>query len=589
MNLKKIGVIGLMLFLTMSLMHAQVGFVDQSALSRIDNLGSNHGISFGDFNNDGLEDVYVVVREMGVPNKLYINRGNVIFEEIGEQAGVASIANSTAATWGDINNDGWLDLYVGNTGAANTLYLNKGDNTFENITFSAGVGDPFDPRSVQFVDVDNDGFLDIYVHNFNTENFLYKNNGNNTFTDVSRASGALNIDAAMGTIFFDMDGDGDLDLYMLNDGGINVLYENVGEGKFSDISEGSGLNIHCSCMGVDFADMDHDGDWDIYISNYGVNFLFENNGDGTFTDKGNDFDVDDTGMGWGTFWFDYDNDGDQDIYLANHQFISSRPNMLYRNDGGSSFEFISSGSNIESPYASFGTAAADVNNDGHLDIFVANWGTTARNQLFVNDHEENDNNSILVKAIGTQSNASAIGATVSITAGGVTQMDQITGATGYASQSSLVLHFGLGEIETIDEMTIKWPSGIEETYQNLSVNTYFTVTEDQGIATEDLGRSVVASTEGDEPTLALSYPNPFSSSTFIPVRSGLLNPSLEIYTPEGQKVSVLTETQVVNGENGFLWMGTNAHGSQVTGGLYLFKVADEKTGLVKTGKVMLQR
>ena len=109
-------------------------------------------------------------------------------------------------------------------------------------------------------------------------------------------------------------------------------------------------------MGVDFADYDQDGDYDIYITNYGVNFLFENNGDGTFTDRSNEFEVDDYGMGWGTFWFDYDNDGDQDIYLANHQFISSRPNILYRNDEGSSFLPVSDDANIESPFASFGTA-----------------------------------------------------------------------------------------------------------------------------------------------------------------------------------------------------------------------------------------
>lgn len=585
---RRTAILGFILFSTISSLQGQIGFEDKSFQSGIFNAGSNHGVSFGDFNNDGLEDVYISVRESGAPNKLYINRGDLKFEEIGASAGVNSDGSTTAATWGDVNNDGLLDLYIGNAGSPNILYLNKGDLTFENITVSAGVGDPFDPRSVQFVDVDNDGFLDIYVHNFNTENVLYKNNKDNTFEDVTEASGALNIDAAMGTIFFDMDGDGDQDLYALNDGGKNVLFENIGEGKFQDISVGSGLDFHCSCMGVDFGDMDHDGDYDIYVTNYGVNFLFENNGDGTFTDKGDYFQVNDHGMGWGTFWFDFDNDADQDIYLANHEFISSRPNMLYRNEEGNSFRHISSNTNIESPYASFGTASADVDNDGYLDIVVANWGRTARNQLFVNDNE--GNNSILVKAVGTVSNTSAIGTTISVTAGGVTHMDQITGATGYASQNSLVLHFGLGDLETVDEMIIKWPSGIEERYLDLPVNKYFTATEEGGITHTNQNRPVVLSTVAEEPELALNFPNPFSSSTYIPIKAGWGEAvSLEIYSAKGDRVNVLRVPEFENGRVGFHWDGTNYQGEPVDNGIYLYKVRTGNKGMSKSGRMMLQR
>lgn len=584
----RLCVIGLILFSTSKVLDAQVVFDDRSRESGINDLGSNHGVSFGDINNDGLEDVYVSVREAGVPNKLYLNQGDLMFNEIGEAAGVNSTGSSTSATWGDINNDGFLDLFVGNTDSPNVLYLNKGDLTFEDITLSAGIGDGFDPRSVQFADVDNDGFLDIYVHNFNTENLLYKNNKDNTFTDVTVASGAMNIDAAMGTIFFDIDGDGDQDLYALNDGGKNVLFENIGDGKFQDISAGSGLDFHCACMGVDFGDMDHDGDYDLYVTNYGVNFLFENNGDGTFTDKGQYFDVDDPGMGWGTFWFDFDNDGDQDIYLANHQFIASRPNILYRNDGGNSFQPVSTGTNIESPYASFGTATADVNNDGYPDIFVANWGRTARNQLFVNENQEN--NSVLVKAVGTVSNTSAIGTTIIVRTGDKTQMDQITGATSYASQNSLILHFGLGDREVIDELTIKWPSGIEESYFDLPVNVYFTVTEDQSITNANLNRPLVTSTEEELPDVAQSFPNPFSTSTYIPIKAGRgESVRLEIYSVEGHRVKVLNEPDYANGEAGFRWDGTDAQGNKVGNGIYIYKVGTHNKQIIKTGKVILFR
>ncbi len=588
MDLKKICLAALVLLSTTLVVQAQTKFEDRSAQSGINNRGSNHGISFGDFNNDGLEDVYVSVREDGVPNKLYINRGDLLFDEIGEAAGVNSTGSTTAAVWGDVNNDGLLDLYIGNTGSPNILYLNNGDLTFQDITMSAAVGDPFDPRSVQFADVDNDGFLDIYVHNFNTENVLYKNNQDNTFTDITLASGALNIDAAMGTIFFDIDADGDQDLYVLNDGGVNQLFENNGEGVFENISEGSGLDIYCSCMGVDFADMDHDGDYDIYVTNYGVNFLFENNGDGTFTDIGQELDVDDTGMGWGTFWFDYDNDGDQDIYLANHEFIASRPNILYRNDGNDSFEPVSTNTNIESPYASFGTASADVNNDGYLDIFVANWGTTARNQLFVNDVQEN--NSVLVKAIGTESNTSAIGTTITVRTGDKIQIDQVTGAASYASQNSLVLHFGLGSIEMIDEMTIKWPSGIEESYFNLSVNTYFTVTEGAGISNRDFERPLVTSTESERVAVTKSFPNPFSDRTYIPIDANVGEEvSLAIYGVDGTQVQLLNVPDYVDGQVGFYWDGTDAQGNKVINGVYSYRVDFKKTGSLRTGRLILSR
>ncbi len=588
MNLRRVGVVGLLFLSALMSINAQVSFEDKSFQSGIFNLGSNHGVSFGDINNDGLEDVYISVREEGVPNRLFLNRGNVVFEEIGEAAGVNSVGVTTSATWGDINNDGFIDLYIGNTGTENILYLNNGDLTFTDITLEAGVGDPFDPRSVHFADVDNDGWLDIYVHNYGTENVLYKNNGDITFLDFTQESQALDIGPAMGTIFFDMDDDGDQDLYVLNDGSKNALFENLGGGRFQNVSEGSGLDIHCSCMGVDFADYDQDGDYDMYITNYGVNFLFENNGDGTFTDRADEFEVDDYGMGWGTFWFDYDNDGDQDIYLANHQFISSRPNILYRNDGGSSFPSVSEDANIESPYASFGTAAGDVNNDGLLDIVVANWGGNARNRLYVNSSEENA--SILIKAKGTVSNASAIGTNVIIKTGDRIQMDQINGATGYASQSSLVLHFGLGQSDMIDEMTIKWPSGIVESYYNLPVNQYYTVTEEGDIVSEAFEDSEVTSLNEDEFVSELSYPNPFSESTFIPAPNNASSDlKLEIYSNTGEVLFTSTNQELINEVSGFRWNGTANNGLNLTNGVYFFRLVNDHSSVLKTGKLVLNR
>lgn len=498
------------------------------------------------------------------------------------------MALSTAAVWGDINNDGLLDLYLGNTDAPNALYLNKGDLTFEDITEKAGVGDPFDPRSVQFADVDNDGYLDIYVHNFNTQNVLYRNNGDNTFEDITQISGAVNLGPAMGTIFFDMDNDGDQDLYVLNDGDFNALFENKGDGRFEDVTEGSGLGIYCSCMGVDFGDMDNDGDFDIYVTNYGDNFLFENNGDGTFTEKGVALDVNDNGMGWSTFWFDYDNDGDQDIYLANHQNIGGRPNMLYRNAGGNAFELVSEGENIESRFASFGSASGDVNNDGLSDFVVANWGATVRNQLFVNDLESNG--SVLIKASGTKSNRSAIGAKVTVKTNGLSQTDQVTGATGYASQNSLVLHFGLGNDQKIDELKINWPSGQEEIYHDLSANVYLTVTEGEGYSERPLNNDVITSLEGQPELNEYSYPNPFQTRTFIPIGQNYgPKVSLEVTTINGNEVARRDQPVIVDEKKGFYWDGTDFRGVQLQNGVYFYTLRDENLRVLRSGKLLLQR
>ncbi len=587
MYLKSI-LLGCFQICVLTILSGQVAFEDRSLVSRINNSGANHGVSFGDFNNDGLEDVFIAVREEGFINRLYKNRGDGFFEEVGIFAGVSTTESSTAAVWGDINNDGLLDLYVGNSNTPNRLYLNKGNETFEDITSSAQIGDTADPRSVQFVDINNDGFLDIYLHNYNSENVMYFNNQDNTFRDATMETGALNTDPAMGTIFFDMDNDGDLDLYVVNDGGSNAMFENTGEGFFEDISEASGLDVSCFCMGVDFGDYNHDGFFDIYVSNYGNNYFFENNGDGTFTDKAIEYELDDYGLGWGTFWFDYDNDGFQDLYLANNFFISSRPNILFKNSNGHGFENISEGSNIESPYSSFGSAVADVNNDGLLDIAVANWGQFSGNQLFIN--QQTENNGIQVKAIGTRSNYSAIGTTITIRTGDMIQKDQVTAASGYASQNSLTLHFGVGEAELIDELSIRWPSGVEETYFDLPVNNLFTATEEGGIESKAFVNSVILDADLKEPTLTQNYPNPFSTSTTIPINaSSEQDVLLEVFAFHGTKIRVLLDGPMNPQQQGVDWDGRDAMGRPVENGIYFYKITYKDAHKVITGKMFVIR
>jgi hypothetical protein len=285
----------------------------------------------------------------------------------------------------------------------------------------------------------------------------------------------------MGTIFFDYDNDGDQDLYLLNDGTENVLYANDGSGTFDDVSASSGLDFYCSCMGLDIADYDEDGHFDIFVTNYGANLLFRNNGDGSFSEIGSDMLLNDPGVGWGTAFFDYNNDGQPDIHMVNSSNFGAYPNMLYKNNGGVSFTEVSEGSNFEGPFPSFGSATADINNDGSVDFFLANWSASGQgNRLFIN--QDSANNSVEIKAIGKTSNYSAIGAVIKLTIGDTILMDQVTAGASYASQNSLTLHFGVGNQLVIDELLIKWPSGIEEKYSDLSVNQLYTVTEQTDIS-----------------------------------------------------------------------------------------------------------
>ena len=584
--LPKYTILFLLLILA-STAHTQVNFLDHSFSANINNNGSNHGVSFGDYNNDGWEDIYVAIREDGPPNKLYKNLGDGTFVEVSNDAGVGTTKRSTAAIWGDINNDSHLDLYIGNSPQPNQLYINNGDGTFTDITTSAMVGDAGDARSVQFADIDNDGYLDIYVHNFSSENVLYKNNGDLTFDDITTESGATDIGPAMGTIFFDFDNDGDQDLYLTNDGSVNVLYANDGNGVFEDVSSSAGLDISCSCMGVDLGDYNLDGFFDVYITNYGINYLFENNGDGTFSDIGNAMSVDDVGVGWGTFWFDYNNDGYQDIYMVNNSIFNSMPNILYKNNNGVSFSQVSQNSIIEGPHTSFGSASADINNDGSVDFFIANWGQSASNQLFLN--EGYGNNSIEVKAIGTLSNHSAIGAVVKIKTGGKIQMDQVTSGASYAGQNSLVLHFGVGSNQIVDELHIRWPSGVEESYTDLPINHLFTLTEQTGIQSNPFG-TVVSTAQLMDNSLSLeqNYPNPFSQETIFSITLDQKQTiELAVYSLDGRKVRTLKYEEMIPGNYQIVWDGTDIRGNKMNSGLYYYTLRSPDSGSVITKKLYL--
>ena len=436
--MKKLLFSSVLYFLAASLL-GQPPFVSFTEESGIANSGNkNRGISFADYDNDGDQDIYAYTRLN--ENRLYENNGDGTFIDMAAVAGINYNGNTRAATWVDLNNDGFQDLYVANYQSPDIIYINNGpgiDNqyTFTDITASSGIAiENFeDPKAVIAADYDNDGDLDIYLSNFNTQNRLYRNNGDLTFTDVVYISNTTDVEMSMSAIFFDYDNDNDVDLYLVHDFDIpNILYQNDGNGYFTDVSEELGVDYAGDGMGVDVADINNDGWMDIYITNLYENTLYLNNADGTFTDISAAAGVQDYGMGWGTFFIDYDNDGWQDIYVINDTHFSPYPNVLYRNEGDNTFQKIGQYTDIASEQAGFGGACSDIDGDGFLDIVIANSGSAQGNQVFKNSG--NDHHWIAFNLVGVRTNRNAVGAKVAIVYNGgeQQQFEEIHAGIGFA-------------------------------------------------------------------------------------------------------------------------------------------------------------
>lgn len=492
------------------------------------------GCAFLDYDNDGWLDLYLVnghrlpanVSSTGIDldnqlesNALYHSNGDGTFINRTKHAGIGDTGYGIGCCTGDFNNDGWIDLYVTNF-KENVLYQNNGDGTFSDITQEAGVDCPSWSASCAFIDYDRDGNLDLYVVNYLdfrladhkicgnalrpdcgpseypcAADTLYQNNGNGTFTDVTEQAGVFNPNGkGLGIACGDYDNDGNTDIYIANDDTRNFLYRNNGDGTFTDLTFFAGVGFSedgevQGGMGTSFGDYDNDGLLDLIVTNYQdqINTLYHNDGNGLFSDVSHTTRTGPDSLpmvGWGTGFLDYDNDGWLDLFVANGHLLTNieqfdtastyyQPNFLYHNQHDGSFGRVEIG--LEPVRSSRGSAFGDFDNDGDIDILTSN---TDDQPILLENKTGQDRNWIGLKLVGTKSNRSAIGTRVEVTAGGRSLSREVTGGSSYASANDLRLLFGIGGLTVADEITIHWPTGKVESRSNVGAGQYLTVIEE---------------------------------------------------------------------------------------------------------------
>jgi enediyne biosynthesis protein E4 len=495
------------------------------------------GCAFLDYDNDGWMDIYLVNSgrcdfydpQPPLRNALYHNNRDGTFTDVTDEAGVAAGGYGMGVAVGDYDGDGWPDLYLTQYGRS-ILYHNNRDGTFTDVTEKAGVAAPGWSTSAVWFDYDNDGRLDLFVCRFvdfdksknkfcgnerNGERYyciprvyeampswLFHNNGDGTFTDVSRESGIAKVPGkAWGVVATDINNDGWLDLFVANDTVANFLFANR-RGKFQEIGLDAGVAYSedgraRSGMGVDSTDYDGDDAQDLFVANVDQEMyaLYHNNKDETFNDVSGP-----TGIalatrlmsGWGLKFFDYDNDGKVDLFIANghpddrieehSQRVTYKEPLLLFHNTGHGLENVSSqaGPVFQESFAARGMAIGDFNNDGAVDVLVAvNNGAP----LLLKNVAAAGNHWLGVRLVGKRCNPDAIGARITWQAGGVKRSRLKTGGGSYLAAHDPREVLGIGQARKIDRLEVRWPlpSNRVETFTGLAVDRYITIVEGSGI------------------------------------------------------------------------------------------------------------
>ncbi len=554
--------------------------------------GDSRSVNLVDVNGDGLDDVFISNGlQSGQNNELYLNEGNGSFLQVEGDPIVSDNSPSDGTTFADTDNDGDLDAYMVTWfGQPNFFYRNEGNGAFTHLTDAVTGNTGTHSETAAFGDYDQDGLVDVFITNSggnDLRNFLYHNTGNNTFAKINAAWMNEQVPSRSAN-WADYDNDGDLDLYVTNEEqNKNNLLRNNGNGTFTKITDDPTVMESQSSITASWGDVNNDGFLDLFVGNTGNfvpdnNRLFLNNGAGGFVAAAPGPINTDGGCTFGSAFEDYDNDGDLDLFVANGFCNGLIVNFLYKNDGAGSFVRDQDALPSFITPCSYGTAWGDLNEDGFPDLVVANCKKTnvapqPTHSVFINNG--NDNNWLKIKLIGVTSNMSAIGARirVSTTIGGqaLQQIREISAQSGYCGQNSLTAHFGTGASAQIDSISIRWPSGLVQTLGITSVNQTITVVE---------GQSSGAYAADSNPALGVQVaPNPVHDTINIvltntkPVRLG----RVELLDAQGKVVLSKGLAHVEAGKHPF-----QLSAGQLPGGVYALRVVSDAgvSGAVKVVK-----
>ncbi len=452
----------------------------------------SRSVNWVDVNNDGFVDLFISNgKKSGESNQLYINHGDGTFSTVTRDPIVNDNKPSVGASWADTDNDGDMDGVVTNWyNQASLFYENNGKGGFSQVKSGPLATDAGYSETGAWGDYDRDGLVDLYVTHSEGDlrNILYHNNGGNSFSKVAIGPPVTDRFSSRSATWTDFDLDGDPDLLVGNENRqFENLYRNDGKGNFTPVSlEGIAGYNPGNTMSTNSIDFDNDGDFDFFFANdNGFNDLLRNNGDGTYSRVNDDEICTTPAHSFGSNWGDIDNDGDLDVYITNaFTFGVLQHNFLFINNGDGSFSRDTNSIAVGDAGWSYGCAFADYDNDGFLDLAVANcFGGAQPNSLYHNTG--NDNHWIEISCVGESSNRSAIGAKVKVKAGingkEVWQLREISSQSGYCGQNMLTAHIGLGNAARCGEIVIEWPSGIIDRYTDVPADQVVTVLESQSL------------------------------------------------------------------------------------------------------------
>jgi enediyne biosynthesis protein E4 len=492
------------------------------------------GCAFLDYDNDGWMDIYLVNSgrcdfynpDPPLSNALYHNNRDGTFTDVTQKAGVGAGGYGQGVAVGDYNADGFPDLYVTQYGRS-ILYRNNGDGTFTDVTEKTGVAAPGWASSAVWFDYDNDGRLDLFVCQFvefsqskskdcragedakrgyciphlyrPTANWLFHNNGDGTFTDVSKATGISDhLGKAWGVVATDLNNDGRMDLFVANDTVANFLFMNRKDGKFQEIAEPAGVAYSAegrprSGMGLDSADWNEDGWMDLFVANIDGEMysIYQNNRDETFDDQALATGIGQATRlmsGWGLKFLDFDNDGNLDLFLANgnpddlieslHPAVKYREPMLLFHNSSSRLQNVSqqSGPVFSRPLSARGLAIGDFNNDGGVDVLIS---CNNEPPLLLKNKIGSQNHWLGIKLIGKKANIDAVGARITYQAGDLKRSRMKVGGGSYLSSHDPRMVLGIGKREKFDWIEIKWPqpSNLVQRFTEVPVDRYITIHE----------------------------------------------------------------------------------------------------------------